>query len=83
MAIALNLEAKEAIRFHQEYIMLLGLTEFIKIYIQIKDNLWPFVKLVNLVQKARIGEGEVIELSRSQTDIFPGLDWSMIELMRK
>jgi hypothetical protein len=26
VAIALNLEAKEAIRFHQEYIMLLGLS---------------------------------------------------------
>ncbi len=71
VAIALNLEAKEAIRFHQEYIMLLGLTEFIKIYIQIKDNLWPFVKLVNLVQKARIGEGEVIELLKIANGYLP------------
>lgn len=39
VAIALNIEAKEAIRYHQEYIMLLGLTEFTKIYIQIKDIL--------------------------------------------
>jgi lambda repressor-like predicted transcriptional regulator len=36
VAIALNMEAKEAIRYHQEYFMLLGLTEFTKIYIQIK-----------------------------------------------
>jgi hypothetical protein len=38
VAIALNLEAEKAIRYHQEYFMLLGLTEFTKIYIQIKDN---------------------------------------------
>src|ERR671919_109694 len=43
VAIILNLEAKEAIRYHQEYFMLLGLTEFIKIYLQIKDNPWPYV----------------------------------------
>src|SRR5919106_4590292 len=36
VAIELNLEAKEAIRYHQEYLILLGLTEFTKVYIQIK-----------------------------------------------
>src|ERR671910_3097000 len=45
VAIALNLEAKEAIRYHQEYFMLLGCTEFTKLYIQIKENPWPFVNL--------------------------------------
>src|SRR5918996_4474209 len=51
VAIKLNLEAEKAIQYHQEYYMLLGLTEFIKIYIQIKDtNPWAFVNLVNLVQ---------------------------------
>ena len=61
VAIALNLEAKEAIRFHQEYIMLLGLTEFTKVYIQIKDNPWPYVNLARLVQNAGMGDGEVVE----------------------
>ena len=56
VAIALNLEAKEAIRFHQEYIMLLGLTEFTKVYIQIKDNPWPYVNLARLVHHARMGD---------------------------
>ena len=32
-AIKLGLKTEEAIRYHQEYIMLLGLTEFTKIYI--------------------------------------------------
>jgi hypothetical protein len=38
VAITLGLKSEEAIRSHQEYIMLLGLTEFTKVYIQIKDN---------------------------------------------
>ena len=54
--------------------MLLGITEFTKAYLQVKDNPWPFVNLVKLVQNAKIGEGEVVESSRLQMDIFPGLD---------
>ena len=62
VAIALNLEAKEAMRYHQEYFMLLGLTEFTRIYIQIKDNPWPFVNLVKLIQNSGISDREVVEL---------------------
>src|ERR687892_1558288 len=71
VAIALNLEAKEAIRYHQEYFMLLGITEFTKAYLQVKDNPWPFISLVNLVQKARIGEGEVVELLKIANGYLP------------
>ena len=71
VAIALNLEAKEAIRFHQEYIMLLGLTEFTKVYIQIKDNPWPYVNLARLVHHARMGDGEVVELLRIANGYLP------------
>jgi hypothetical protein len=45
VAIALNLKAEDAIHYHQEYFMLLGCTEFTKVYPQIKDNPWPFVNL--------------------------------------
>ncbi|HZD36843.1 MAG TPA: hypothetical protein VE130_16680 [Nitrososphaeraceae archaeon] len=62
VAIALNLEADKAILYHQQYYMLLGCTEFTKVYLQIKDNPWPYVNLVRLVQNARMGDGEVIEL---------------------
>src|ERR687892_1699281 len=62
VAITLNLEAKEAIRYHQEYLMLLGCTEFTRIYIQIKDTPWPYVNLTKLVQNARMGDAEVVEL---------------------
>ena len=30
--------------------MLLGLTEFTKVYLQIKNNPWPYVNLVKLAQ---------------------------------
>jgi uncharacterized protein YgiM (DUF1202 family) len=71
VAIALNLEAKEAIRFHQEYIMLLGLTEFTKVYIQIKDNPWPYVNFVKLVQNSGMGDGEVAELLKIANGYLP------------
>ena len=71
VAIVLNIEAKEAIRYHQEYIMLLGLTEFTKIYIQIKDNPWPYVNLVQLTQNARMGDGEVVELLKIANGYLP------------
>src|ERR687898_2461686 len=62
VAIALNLEAKESIRYHYEYFMLLGCTEFTKVYLEIKNNPWPFVNLANLVHNSRMGDGEVVEL---------------------
>jgi predicted transcriptional regulator len=71
VAIALNLEAKEAIRYHQDYIMLLGLTEFTKIYIQIKDNPLPFANLFKLVQNARMGDGEVVRLLKIAKGYLP------------
>jgi hypothetical protein len=62
VAITLNLEAEKAILYHQEYFMLLGCTEFTKVYPQIKDNPWPYVNLVNLAQKSSIRDSEVVEL---------------------
>ena len=38
VAIALGLKAEEALRYHQEFYMLLGCTEFTKLYHRIKDN---------------------------------------------
>jgi predicted transcriptional regulator len=38
VAITLGLKAEDAIRYHQEYFMLLGCTELTKIYLQIKDG---------------------------------------------
>jgi hypothetical protein len=71
-AIKLGLKTEEAIRYHQEYFMLLGLTEFTKIYIQIKDkNPWAFVSLVNLVQNARMGDAEVAELLKIANGYLP------------
>jgi len=62
VAITLNLEADIAIQYHQQYFMLLGCTEFTKVYPQVKDNPWPYVNLVRLVQNAGMGDAEVVEL---------------------
>ena len=71
VAIALNLEAEKAINYYHQYFMLLGITEFTKAYLQVKDILWSFISLVNLFQKARIGEGEVVELLKIANGYLP------------
>jgi hypothetical protein len=62
VAITLNLEAEKAIQYHQQYFMLLGCTEFTKVYLQIKDNPWAYVNLVNLAQNSAMSDDEVVEL---------------------
>jgi hypothetical protein len=42
--------------------MLLGCTEFTKVYLQIKNNPWSYVNLARLVQNARMRDAEVVEL---------------------
>jgi hypothetical protein len=42
--------------------MLLGCTEFTKVYLQIKDNPWPYVNLAKRAQNSGIGDDNVIEL---------------------
>jgi chromosome segregation ATPase len=51
--------------------MLLGITEFTKAYLQVKDNPWPYVNLAKLVQNAKIGEGEVVELLKIANGYLP------------
>ena len=70
-AIQLGLKTEEAIRYHQEYFILLGLTEFTKVYIQIKDNPWPYVNLARLVQNSRMDDSEVVELLRIANGYLP------------
>ncbi len=67
-AIKIGLETVEAIRYHQEYFMLLGCTEFTKVYPLIKDNPYPFVNLVKLVLNIGIDDGEVVELLKTTKD---------------
>ena len=61
--------------------MLLGITEFTKAYLQVKDNPWPFVNLVKLVQNAKIGEGEVVELLKIANGYLPriGLEYDRLK----
>jgi hypothetical protein len=71
VAIELNLEAEKAIQLYHQYYMLLGCTEFTKIYSRIKDNPWPYVNLVQLIQKAGIDDGEVVELLKIANGYLP------------
>jgi predicted transcriptional regulator len=71
VCIELNLKAEDAIKYHQEYFMLLGCTEFTKIYPLIKDNPIPFVNLVKLVLNSGMGDGEVVELLKVANGYLP------------
>ncbi|MGB7662085.1 MAG: LuxR C-terminal-related transcriptional regulator, partial [Nitrososphaeraceae archaeon] len=71
VAIALNLDAEKAINYYHQYFMLLGITEFTKAYLQVKDNPLPFVNLVKLVQNAKIGDGEVVEFLKIANGYLP------------
>jgi hypothetical protein len=71
VAIALNLKAKEAIDYYHEYFMLLNITEFTKVYLQIKDNPWPFVNLFKLAQNSGMGVGEVMEILKIANGYLP------------
>lgn len=48
--------------YYHEYFMLLGITEFTKAYLQVKDNTWPFISLVKLTQNTRLNDNEVLAL---------------------
>ena len=71
VAIALNLEAEKAINYYHQYFMLLGITEFTKAYLQVKDNPWPFIDLVKLSQNSRMKDGEVVELLKIANRYLP------------
>ena len=71
VAIELDIKAEDAMHLYHQYFMLLGITEFTKVYLQIKDNPWPYVNLVQLTQIARMGDGEVIELLKIANGYLP------------
>jgi hypothetical protein len=71
VAITLNLEAQTAIQYHQQYYMLLGCTEFTKVYLHIKDNPWAYVNLVRLAQESRMSDEDVAELLKIAKEHLP------------
>ena len=71
VAIELDIKAEDAMRLYHQYFMLLGITEFTKVYLQIRDNPWPFVNLVKLTQNSGIRDGEVVELLKIANGYLP------------
>ena len=55
MAKTLGIDADEALHYHREYFKLLGCSEFVKIYPEIKDNAWSYVDLINAAKNENIG----------------------------
>ena len=71
VAIALNLEAEKAINYYHQYFMLLGISEFTRVYIQIKTNPIQFVNLFKLSQNLGMGNAEVAELLKIANGYLP------------
>jgi hypothetical protein len=59
--------SSRAINYYHDYFKLLCITEFTRVYLQIKDNPWSFVNLVKLVQNVGMSDAEVVELLVSDT----------------
>jgi predicted transcriptional regulator len=83
VAIALGLKAEEALRYHQEFYMLLGCTEFTKLYLRIKDDPWPFVNLVKLALDEGMDEVQVLELLRIANGCLPSVKFEYDRLEAK
>jgi Bacterial regulatory proteins, luxR family len=62
VAIILKLEAETTIQYHEQYLMLLGCTEFTRIYPIIKNNPLSYVSLVKLAHNCGINDDDVIKL---------------------
>jgi hypothetical protein len=56
VAIELNLEADKAIHYYHDYFKLLGITEFTRVYLLVKDNPMAFVNLFELCQNSNTTE---------------------------
>jgi hypothetical protein len=65
------LKAEDAIHYYHQYFALLGITEFTRVYLQVKDNPMGFVRLFDLSQNAGIGDGEVLELLKIANGCLP------------
>jgi hypothetical protein len=83
VAIKLNLEAEEAIRLHQQYFMLLRCTEFTKVYMQIKDNPWPFVNLFKLNKEAGTSDVQMMKLLKIANNDLPLVESKCEDLKRR
>jgi predicted transcriptional regulator len=85
VAIAFGLKAEDALRYHQEFYMLLGCTEFTKLYLKIKDDPWPFVNLVNLALDAGMDEVQVLELLKIANGSLPRIriEYDRLEAERR
>lgn len=55
--------------------MLLGITEFARAYLQVKDNPWPFINLVKLTQNSRINENEILVLLKIANEYLLKVRW--------
>jgi predicted transcriptional regulator len=71
VAIKLNIEADKAIQYYHEYFKLLSITEFTRVYLQIKDNPMGFVNLFKLIQSAKIGDVEIVQLLKIANGYLP------------
>jgi hypothetical protein len=83
VAIELDLKSEDAIRYYHEYFMLLGITEFTRAYIQVKDDPWPFINLVKLTQKSGISDNEVLTLLKIANGYLPRIRLEYDRLKRE
>lgn len=83
VATTLNLREPEVTKFYIEYCKLAQLDSFYRIYENIKDDIYPFVKLYILSKVARIDTQHVIRLLTIANSDLPAVEYRYEKLKRE
>jgi hypothetical protein len=83
VAITLNLRQAEVTEFYREYWKLKQLYNLNQVYDEIKDDIYPFVKLYMLSKVARMDTQHVIRLLTLANDDLPAVEYRYERLKRE
>jgi transposase len=83
VATTLNLREPEVTKFYIEYCKLAQLDSFYRIYENIKDDIYPFVKLYMLSKVARMDTQHVIRLLTIANSDLPAVEYRYEKLKRE
>jgi DNA repair exonuclease SbcCD ATPase subunit len=83
VAMTLGIDADEALHYNREYYKLLGCSEFVKIYPEIKDDAWSYVNLVKAAKNEKMGTAQIVNLLKIANNDLPSIENRLQELERK
>ena len=83
VTIDLNLNQTQATAYHGDYLKIVGLDNITKIYQELQDGVWYFVKLCKEAKAAKMGISQVINLLRIANNYLPSVEHRYNELQKE